>query len=151
MQLSSAAQDFRTLANKLQQISEYDTHSATQEPDHEITDSELSRLKIALRPLVSDSMQSRFMQVLNKMVSGQPITFAESKLLTAAFVSMADIIASDSSLISRLRKDIVDYNDDAESNTEEPVDDYSPKLAPSDFDNEPEEEVEPEAEPYLPK
>jgi hypothetical protein len=150
MQLSSAAQDFRNLANKLQQISEYDTHTDTQEPDHEITDSELSRLKIALRPLVSDSMQSRFTQVLNKMASDQPITFAESKLLTAAFISMADIIASDSTLISRLRKDISDYNDEAESSEEAPADEYSPELSPTDFEAD-SEEIEPETDLYQPK
>jgi len=104
MQLSPSAQDLRNLANRLQQLSEYDTSTDTHEPDHEITDSELSRLKIALRPLVSDDLQSRFMQVLNKMVSGQPVTFAESQLITSAFISMADIIASDTSLISRLRE-----------------------------------------------
>ena len=134
MQLSSAAQDFRNLANKLQQISEYDTHTDTQEPDHEIT----------------DSMQSRFTQVLNKMASDQPITFAESKLLTAAFISMADIIASDSTLISRLRKDISDYNDEAESSEEAPADEYSPELSPTDFEAEP-EEIEPETDLYQPK
>ena len=50
------------------------------------------------------------MQTLNKMASGQPVTFSESKLITAAFISMADIIASDPSLIGRLRKDIRDFN-----------------------------------------
>ena len=144
MQLSSAAQDFRTLSNKLQKISEYDTSADTQEPDAEITDTELSRLKLALRPLVSDELQSRFMQVLNKMVSGQPITFAESKLLTSAFISMSDIIASDSSLISRLRKDIKDVNDEAAS------DEYSPELSPADFEAEP-EEIAPETDLYQPK
>lgn len=148
MQLSSAAQDFRNLANKLQQISEYDTHTATNEPDHDITDTELSRLKIALRPLVSDAMQSRFTQVLNKMVSGQPVTFAESKLLTAAFISMADILATDTSLASRFRKDIADYNTSHEdAPTDDEVDaEYSPELSADDFDKEPTE-----ADPYLPK
>jgi len=136
MQLSPSAQDLRNLANRLQQLSEYDTSTDTQEPDHEITDSELSRLKIALRPLVSDELQSRFMQVLNKMVSGQAISFAESKLITSAFISMADIVATDSSLITRLRNDIKDYNDEA---TAEPADEYSPGLGADDF-------AEPEAE-----
>lgn len=147
MQLSSAAQDFRNLSNKLQQISEYDTSADTQEPDAEITDTELSRLKLALRPLVSDELQSRFMQVLNKMVSGQPITFAESKLITSAFISMSDIIASDSSLISRLRKDIKDVNDEAAQETSA---EYSPEIGPTDFESEP-EEVEPTSAPYQPK
>lgn len=138
MQLSPSAQDLRDLANKLQKLSEYDTSADTHEPDHEITDSELSRLKIALRPLVGSDMQSRFMQVLNKMVSGQPVTFAESKLITAAFISMADIVASDSSLISRLRADIKDYNAAAGGDNTE-GDEYSPKLSTSDFE-------EPEAE-----
>ncbi len=147
MQLSSAAQDFRNLSNKLQQISEYNTSVDTQEPDAEITDSELSRLKLALRPLVSDELQSRFMQVLNKMVSGQPITFAESKLITSAFISMSDIIASDSSLITRLRKDIKDVNDEAAQETSA---EYSPEIGPTDFESEP-EEVEPTSAPYQPK
>lgn len=133
MQLSPSAQDLRDLANKLQQLSEYNTSADTHEPDHEITDSELSRLKIALRPLVSSDMQSRFMQVLNKMVSGQPVTFAESQLITSAFISMADIVASDSSLIARLRSDIKDYNaeqdgDDTEGN------EYNPEIGPEDFE-----------------
>jgi len=137
MQLSPSAQDLRNLANRLQQLSEYDTSTDTHEPDHEITDSELSRLKIALRPLVSDDLQSRFMQVLNKMVSGQPVTFAESQLITSAFISMADIIASDTSLISRLRTDIKDYND--EESTDAASSEYSPGLGADDF-------AEPEAE-----
>ena len=133
MQLSPSAQDLRNLANRLQQLSEYDTSTDTQEPDHEITDSELSRLKIALRPLVSDELQSRFMQVLNKMVSGQAISFAESKLITSAFISMADIVASDSSLISRLRSDIKDYNDEKGGDNSE-GDSYSPNIGPTDFE-----------------
>jgi len=137
MQLSPSAQDLRNLANRLQQLSEYDTSTDTHEPDHEITDSELSRLKIALRPLVGSDMQSRFMQVLNKMVSGQPVTFAESKMITSAFISMADIIASDSSLISRLRNDIRDYNDEKGGDNSE-GDEYNPAIGPDDFE-EPEE------------
>jgi hypothetical protein len=137
MQLSPSAQDLRNLSNRLQQLSEYGTSDDTHEPDPEITDSELNRLKIALRPLVSSDMQSRFMQVLNKMVSEQPITFAESKLITAAFISMADIISSDTSLISRLRSDIKDYNDEKGGDDSE-GNEYSPDLAPSDFE-EPEE------------
>ena len=133
MQLSPSAQDLRNLANRLQQLSEYDTSTDTQEPDPEITDSELNRLKIALRPLVSSDMQSRFMQVLNKMVSEQPITFAESKLITAAFISMADIISSDTSLISRLRGDIKDYNDEKGGDNSE-GDSYSPNLSSTDFE-----------------
>jgi hypothetical protein len=137
MQLSPSAQDLRDLANRLQQLSEYNTSADTHEPDHEITDSELSRLKIALRPLVGSDMQSRFMQVLNKMVSGQPVTFAESQLITSAFISMADIVASDSSLISRLRADIKDYNTQAGGDNSE-GDEYSPNVGPADFE-EPEE------------
>lgn len=133
MQLSPTAQDLRDLANKLQQLSEYNTSADTNEPDHEITDSELSRLKIALRPLVSGDMQSRFMQVLNKMVSGQPVTFAESKMITSAFISMADIIASDSSLISRLRSDIKDYNAEKGGDNSE-GDEYNPNIGASDFE-----------------
>jgi hypothetical protein len=132
MQLSPTAQDLRDLANKLQQLSEYNTSDDTQEPDHEITDSELSRLKIALRPLVGKDMQSRFMQVLNKMVSGQPVSYSESKMITSAFISMADIIASDTSLISRLRTDIRDYNDEEGGDNSE-GDEYSPNLGPTDF------------------
>jgi hypothetical protein len=110
MQLSPSAQQLRDLANKISRLNEYDTHTDTGEPDHDISSGELARLKMALSPLVSDELQSRFMQTLNKMASGQPVTFSESKLITAAFISMADIIASDSSLIGRLRKDIRDYN-----------------------------------------
>jgi hypothetical protein len=132
MQLSPSAQDLRDLANKLQKLSEYDTSADTHEPDHEITDSELSRLKIALRPLVGSDMQSRFMQVLNKMVSGQPVTFAESKLITSAFISMADIVASDTSLIARLRADIKDYNADGGGDNEE-GNEYNPGVGPADF------------------
>lgn len=135
MQLSPSAQDLRNLANKLQQLSEYETDTATDthNAEHDITDSELSRLKIALRPLVGSDMQSRFTQVLNKMVSGQPITFDESKLITAAFISMADIIASDSSLISRLRKDIKDYNSEKNGDNTE-GDEYSPNIGADDFE-----------------
>lgn len=133
MQLSPSAQDLRDLANKLQQLSEYDTSADTHEPDHEITDSELSRLKIALRPLVSGDMQSRFMQVLNKMVSGQPVTFGESQLITSAFISMADIVASDSSLISRLRNDIKDFNDEKGGDDSE-GNEYNPEIGPGDFE-----------------
>jgi hypothetical protein len=74
------------------------------------------------------------MQVLNKMVSGQPVTFSESKLLTSAFISMADIISGDNSLISRLRKDIRDYNDD-HNGEEDIAADVSPDMsfdAPAD-------------------
>jgi hypothetical protein len=138
MQLSPSAQDLRNLSNRLQQLSEYNTSQDTQEPNADITDSELNRLKVAMRPLVSSDLQSRFMQVLNKMVSGQPITFAESKLITAAFISMADIVASDSSLISRLRADIKDYNNEKGGDTSE-GDSYSPDVGPDDFE-------EPEAE-----
>lgn len=135
MQLSPSAQDLRNLSNKLQQLSEFKTDTAddTHNAEHDITDSELSRLKIALRPLVGSDMQSRFMQVLNKMVSGQPVTFAESKLITAAFISMADIVASDSSLISRLRADIKDYNASAGGDNSE-GDEYSPNVGPDDFE-----------------
>jgi 3-oxoacyl-ACP reductase-like protein len=139
MQLSPGAQQLRDLANKISRLNEYDTHADTGEPDHQIDTSELSRLKQALGPLVSDELQSRFMQTLNKMASGQPITFSESKLITAAFVSMADIIASDSSLISRMRKDIRDFNVDHEA------DDAEADIA---ADVMPDVELE---EPYQPK
>jgi hypothetical protein len=136
MQLSPSAQDLRNLATRLQQISEFETHTAddTHNAEHDISDSELARLKIALRPLVGSDMQSRFTQLLNKMINGQPITFAESKLITSAFISMADIIASDSSLVARLRNDIKDYNakkggDNAEG------DEYNPGVEPDDFEN----------------
>ena len=111
MQLSPSAQDLRDLANKLQKLSEYDTSADTHEPDHEITDSELSRLKIALRPLVGSDMQSRFMMVLNKISTEQPVTAGEARLITSAFVSMVDIIVGDSSLMSRLRNDISNFAD----------------------------------------
>ena len=136
MQLSPSAQELRDLSNRIARITEYNTQDDTNEPNVDITPTDLSRLKIALRPLVSDDLQSRFMQVLNKMVSGQPVTFSESKLLTSAFISMADIISSDNSLISRLRKDIRDYNSEHEADGEEDIAaDISPDMsfdAPSD-------------------
>jgi hypothetical protein len=134
MQLSPSAQELRNLSDRIARLNEFNTKDDTNEPNVDITPTDLSRLKIALRPLVSDDLQSRFMQVLNKMVSGQPVTFSESKLLTSAFISMADIISGDNSLISRLRKDIRDYND--EHNGEEDIAaDISPDMsfdAPAD-------------------
>lgn len=133
MQLSPSAQELRDLSNRLQQLSELDMSPTTQEPKPKITDSELSRLKIALRPLVSSELQSKFMQALNKMTSEQPITFAESQLITMAFISMADIIASDTSLISRLRSDIQDFNAKAGGDNTE-GDSYSPNISTADFE-----------------
>lgn len=138
MQLSPGAQQIRDLANKISRLNEYNTQTDTGEPNHEITTGELMRLKQALGPLVSDELQSRFMQTLNKMASGQPVTFSESKLITAAFISMADIIASDSSLISRLRKDIRDFNTDQGEVDIAPEDDIAADVMP---------DVEP-ADPY---
>jgi hypothetical protein len=131
MQLSPSAQDLRNLADKIARINEVDTHTDTGEPDHEITSSELMRLKVALRPLVDGEKQSRFTQVLNKLNSGQPITTAEARLITAAFASMADIIATDSSLLSRLRKDITDFNKDHEpkATKEEPEEESEDNIA----------------------
>ena len=129
MQLSTGAQEIRALAERLAKISEFDTRSETGEPDHEINASELARLKLALKPLVSDELQSRFMQVLNKLSAEQPITFAESKLLTAAFASMADIIASDNSLIQRMRNDIRDFNVSADNETDDVTANVQPDLS----------------------
>ena len=130
MQLSPSAQQMRELSNKIARLNEYDTHTSTGEPDHDITSGELMRLKIALRPLVAGDNQSRFTQVLNKMQDGQPVTTDEAKLITAAFLSMADIIASDSGLLSRLRKDINDFNADHE--VEEEPKDAEPEIEPED-------------------
>ena len=130
MQLSPSAQQLRDLANKISRLNEYDTHTDTGEPDHDISTGELARLKQALAPLVSDELQSRFMQTLNKMASGQPVSFSESKLITAAFISMADIIASDSSLISRLRKDIRDFNVDQGEADAAPENDIAADVMP---------------------
>lgn len=110
MQLSPSAQELRNLANRIQQLSEFDTKTDTGEPDHEITSDELSRLKVTLRSLVDKKTQSRFMMVLNKMASEQPITAGEAKLITSAFVSMVDLIVSDPALMSRLRHDISTFN-----------------------------------------
>jgi hypothetical protein len=113
MQLSPTAQQIRELADRLTAINSEVAERVepdTGEPEHEIDSSELNRLKIALKPLVSDELQSRFVQVLNKMRSGSPITTSEARLITVAFMSMADIIAGDNALISRLRKDITDFN-----------------------------------------
>jgi hypothetical protein len=122
MQLSPSAQDLRNLANRIQQISEYDTHSDTGEADADITSSELSRLKVTLRSLVDKDVQSRFMMVLNKIATEQPVTAGEARLITSAFVSMADIIVSDSSLMSRLRNDISNFNPDDSSPSEPSLD-----------------------------
>ena len=122
MDLSPSAQEMRNLANRLQQISEYDTHTDTGEPDHEITTGELLRLKVALRPLVDNATQSRFMQILNKMSNAQPISTAEAQLITSAFTSMVDIIATDNGLMNRLRNDISSFNKEheADNTTDEP-------------------------------
>jgi hypothetical protein len=130
MQLSPGAQQLRDLANKISRLNEYDTQTDTGEPNHDISTGELMHLKQALAPLVSDELQSRFMQTLNKMASGQPVTFSESKLITAAFISMADIIASDNSLISRLRKDIRDFNTDQGEVDVAPEDDIAADVMP---------------------
>jgi len=121
----SAAEEIRGWANRLTAINEYDTHSDTGTPDREIDTSNLMRLKTALRPLVDDKQQAQFMQILNKMNSGQLITTGESKLLTSAFIVMADVIAEDPSLASRIRKDIMDFNDankEEEPEEDEPLD-----------------------------
>lgn len=112
MHLSPQAQSLRELADRLAALEDVAERKEpeTGEPEHEITSGELVRLKVALQPLVSDEMQGRFMQVLNKMRSGTPVTTSEARLIVVAFMSMADIIASDNALIQRLRKDIADYN-----------------------------------------
>lgn len=114
MQHKSSAEQIRDLVNRLERLNEYDTHSETGQPDHNISSMELMRLKSALKPLVDEPMQGRFMQILNKMNTGQPITTVENKLLTSAFIAMADIIADDPGLITRVRKDIIDFNDEHE-------------------------------------
>jgi len=143
MQLSPAAQQIRELSNKIARLNEYDTHTSTGEPDHDISSGELMRLKIALRPLVASDKQSRFTQVLNKMQDGQPVTTDEAKLITVAFLSMADIIANDNGLLSRLRKDINDFNtehehdvDDKESEDKESEDKESEDKESEDEESE---------------
>jgi hypothetical protein len=113
MQLSANAQQIRDLISRLDSLNERND-PITGEPEHEIDAGELNRLKIALKPLVSDELQSRFIIVLNKMRSGSPITTSEAKLITVAFMSMADIVAGDPTLINRLRSDIKKYNDTEE-------------------------------------
>lgn len=129
MQLSHQAQQIRELADRLAQIGERN-EPETQEPKHEITSSELMRLKVALKPLVSDDMQGRFLQVMNKMRSETPITTGEAKLITMAFISMADIIATDNVLIQRLRKDIADYNVSHEEPSDEEGDEITANVKP---------------------
>lgn len=110
MQLSANAQQIRDLISRLDSLNER-SDPLTGEREHEIDAGELNRLKIALKPLVSDELQSRFIIVLNKMRSGSPVTASEAKLITTAFMSMADIVAGDPTLINRLRSDIKKYND----------------------------------------
>lgn len=86
---------------------------------HDITTTELNRLKITLRPLVSDELQSRFVQALNKMRSGAPMGTSEMKLITVAFIAMADIIADDAALTIRLRNTIQNYNLSATSDAKD--------------------------------
>ena len=129
MHLSPTAQQIRELADRLDAINSEVAERIepdTGEPEHDIDSTELNRLKIALKPLVSDEMQSRFIQVLNKMRSGSPITTGEARLVTVAFMSMADIVAGDNALISRLRKDIADFNDSHDS--EDLAADVNPNL-----------------------
>lgn len=133
MQLSPAAQELRDLSDRIARLNEYDTHTDTGEPDHTVSSGELMRLKIALRPLVAGDKQSRFTQVLNKMNDGQPITTGEAKLITAAFTSMAEIIASDNGLLTRLRKDINDFNNEHEHDADIKDDDNEDDIA-SDVD-----------------
>lgn len=115
MQLSPLAQDIRNLANRLEQLSEehesessvdIQVQEAPEEDPNKLDSGELVRLNIALRPLVSDNMQGRFRQLLSKLVDGKPISLVEMKMLSVVFASMADIIATDTNLITRLRNDI---------------------------------------------
>ena len=127
MQLSTNAQQIRDLISRLDTVSERDD-PVTGEPAHEIDAGELNRLKIALKPLVSDELQSRFIIVLNKMRSGAPVTTSEAKLITVAFMSMADIVAGDPTLINRLRTDIKKFNDTEDSGAEDIAADVKPEL-----------------------
>lgn len=109
MTVSNNAQEIRNLLARIDQLVE--KAGPAKSAEHEIDSGELSRLKIALRPLVSDELQGRFVQVLNKMQSGAAVSSAEAQLITVAFMSMADIIAGDPSLIGRLRNDIKKFSD----------------------------------------
>lgn len=91
--------------------------SETGKKAHDITTTELNRLKVTLRPLVSDELQSRFVQALNKMRSNAPMSTSEMKLITVAFVAMADVIAEDAALTIRIRNTIQSYNLSATGNT----------------------------------
>ena len=128
MQLSTNAQQIRDLISRLDTVSERND-PVTGEPEHEIDSGELNRLKTALKPLVSDELQGRFIVVLNKMRSGAPITTSEAKLITVAFMSMADIVASDPTLINRLRSDIKKFNN-TEDDAVEPEDDIAADVNP---------------------
>lgn len=131
MELSTGAKEIRALAERLAQISERSSDEKdTSDSEHQIDTTELMRLKVALRPLVSDKLQGRFMMVLNKLASEQPITYNESRLLTVAFASMADIIASDTTLIQRLRSDIRDFNISADGEEGEEEEDIAANVNP---------------------
>ena len=136
MELSPGAQELRNLANKLEQISEYNTHSDTGEPDHDISTGDLLRLKVALRPLVDGKTASRFMQILNKMADQQPVSTAEAKTITSAFTSMIDIIASDNGLMNRLKNDIAKFNSDNEKELDNDPDETDDRYVGFDIDDE---------------
>jgi len=114
MTASNNAQEIRNLLARIDQLVE--KAESTGPSKTEIDSGELNRLKTALKPLVSDELQGRFVQVLNKMQSGAPVSTAEAQLITTAFMSMADIIAGDPTLIGRLRSDIRKFSDSAASN-----------------------------------
>jgi hypothetical protein len=116
MELSPAAKGIRELANRLASINEKDS-SDLGEPEHSISSSELSRLKVALKPLVSTNLQSRFLQILNKIGSNAPVSTSEAKVLTTAFIAMADIIAGDNTLVQRMRRDMSEFNDQEDAKT----------------------------------
>lgn len=140
MELSPDAQQFRALQDRLSKIEEF---KGSTEYKHEFNMSDINRLKLALKPLVGEDEQGRFFMILNKMRNSAPISFMEAKIITDAFIAMADVIADDPALITRVRRSINDFNRDAEKDpekqiepdVEEPIKEPEQEEKPEEKDN----------------